>query len=88
VYGCNTASVLLRGKSYSRGIRAHEIAAQAMQRLQWQRFSKWVAKKNTVTPEEEERTLNLIQNCCASFERKEPVKTGFSSSLRRDVYNS
>ena len=70
-FGSNTTSVLLKGKSYNRGVRVHKMAAEAMQRLQWQGFSTWLTEKYLVTPEEEEKTLQLIQKCRASLARKE-----------------
>ena len=42
VYGSNSASALLYGKHYSRGIRAHKLVIEAMLRLQWKAFSDWL----------------------------------------------
>jgi len=38
-YGPSTASALLHGKSYDRGVRAHKLLLEAMLRLQWQAFT-------------------------------------------------
>ena len=35
MYDSSTTSILLKGNSYNRGIRAHNIALEAMFRLQW-----------------------------------------------------
>ena len=42
MYDSSTASILLRGNSYSRGERAHKIAMEAMFRLQWRAFVQWL----------------------------------------------
>ena len=46
VYGSCTASALLHGKSYNRGVRAHKLLMEAMLRLQWQSFIDWLKKKD------------------------------------------
>ena len=45
VYGSNTTLALLKGKSYNRGVRAHKLIMEALLRLQWQAFCKWLAKE-------------------------------------------
>ena len=54
-YGSGTASALLKGKSYNRGVRAHKLVMEAMLRLQWQSFSTWVQDHR-----ENEEMLNAI----------------------------
>ncbi len=44
-YGSSTASALLKGKSYNRGVRAHKLVMEALLRLQWQAFSHWIEDK-------------------------------------------
>ena len=51
MYGGNTASVLLKGKSYNRGVRAHKLTMEAMLRLLWLSFTKWVLQKKKSSPE-------------------------------------
>ena len=75
VFGSNTASALLKGKSSNRGVRAHKIAAEAMQKLQWQGFSRWLAEKNIITPEK--KILRMIQSCHSLLQTKEPVQQSF-----------
>ena len=41
-YGSGTASSLLKGKSYNRGVRGHKLLLETMTRLQLQSFSKWI----------------------------------------------
>ena len=43
VDGSGTASLLLKGKSYNRGVRAHRLIMEAIFRLQWQAFIKWLS---------------------------------------------
>ena len=38
MYASSTTSILLKGKSYNRGVRAHDIVMEAMFRLQWRAF--------------------------------------------------
>ncbi|KAL9975370.1 hypothetical protein ACROYT_G012525 [Oculina patagonica] len=42
IYGSNAASVLLQGKSYNRGVRAHKIVMEGLLRMQWQSFLLWM----------------------------------------------
>ena len=46
-YGSSTASALLKGKSYNRGVRAHKLVMEAMLRLQWQSFGNWIQNENS-----------------------------------------
>jgi len=32
----------MKGKSYNRGVRAHKLAMEALFRLMWQRFIRWL----------------------------------------------
>ena len=46
IYGSSTTTMILKGKSYNRGVRAHKILMEAMLRLKWNAFSQWLAKQN------------------------------------------
>ena len=48
VYASGTASHLLKGKQYNRGIRAHKLVSEAFFRLQWSEFLSWLNKPNQV----------------------------------------
>ena len=50
VYGCHTASMLLEGKSYNRGVRAHKHVLEALLRLQWQAFEAWMEAEDIELP--------------------------------------
>ena len=45
IYGSHAASVLLQGKSYNRGVRAHKIVLEGLLRMQWQAFLIWMARQ-------------------------------------------
>ena len=38
LYGTTSTIVLLKGKSYNRGVRAHKLITEALLRLQWKAF--------------------------------------------------
>ena len=68
IYGGNTASVLLKGKSYNRGVRAHKLTMEAMLRLLWLSFTKWVLQKKKSNPEslanvDENRIISYCRTC-------------------------
>ena len=42
IYGSNTASALRKGKSYNCGVRCYKLVMEAMVRLQWKSFVKWL----------------------------------------------
>ena len=46
VYASGTASHLLKGKQYNRGVRAHKLVSEAFFRLQWSEFLSWLIKSN------------------------------------------
>jgi len=45
VYGNSTTTSLLQSKSYNRGVRAHKLVMEAMFRLRWSEFIKWLASR-------------------------------------------
>ncbi|CAH3184664.1 unnamed protein product [Porites lobata] len=64
VYGCHTASMLLKGKSYNRGVRAHKLVLDALLRLQWQAFGAWMEAENVELPTVYQRQCLSLINCC------------------------
>ena len=44
-YGPSVIQVIMKGKSYNRGVRTHKIMNEAMQRLKWKAFQKWLNEK-------------------------------------------
>ena len=41
VYAAGTTSVLMKGKSYNRGVRAHKLCFEVFFRLMWNAFLSW-----------------------------------------------
>ena len=64
VYGCHTASMLLKGKSYNRGVRAHKLVLEALLRLQWQAFGAWMEAEDVELPTVYQRQCLSLINCC------------------------
>ena len=42
VYAAGTASALIKGKTYNRGVRAHKLLMEAFFRLMWNAFLIWL----------------------------------------------
>ncbi|CAH3184172.1 unnamed protein product, partial [Porites lobata] len=64
VYGCHTASMLLKGKSYNRGVRAHKLVLEALLRLRWQAFGAWMEAEDVELPTVYQRQCLSLINCC------------------------
>lgn len=77
IYGSNTTLSLLKGKTDNRGVRAHKLVMEALLRLQWQAFCKWVSKEReaerleAVDVVQVETNLNKLKVTTAKEERKE-----------------
>ena len=68
MYGGNTASASLKGKSYNRGVRAHKVVMEAMLRLLWHSFAKWMfqkekASQESITGVDEDRITSYYHTC-------------------------
>ena len=76
VYGSNTTLALLKGKSYNPGVRAHKLIMEALLRLQWQAFCKWLAKEREdhrlegVDMSQIETNLDKFKESSATGEKK------------------
>ena len=70
VYGFNTASNLLKGKSYNRGIRGHKLVMEALMRLQWQEMHKWKSERKDDAEVDEEVMSAHIQACENAVEQR------------------
>ena len=44
MHGSSKTSILLKGKSYNRGVRAHKIVMEAMPHQQWCAFVQWLSQ--------------------------------------------
>lgn len=82
VYGSNTASMLLKGKSYNRDVCAHKLVLEALLRLQWQAFGAWMEGGNNqsdimLPTSTEDQYLALINCCQRSSNDEASLKTSF-----------
>ncbi|CAB4003577.1 Hypothetical predicted protein [Paramuricea clavata] len=62
VYAVGTTSVIMLGKSYNRGIRAHKLTMEALFRLLWQAFVEWLTREE-VGLENGPKQLILCRSC-------------------------
>ena len=75
VYAAGTTSVLMLGKSYNRGIRAHKLSMEALFRLLWQAFLQWLESQTTkVTTQDKQNLKAKIQECQRCFKENESVQ--------------
>ena len=65
LYGSCTTSSLLQGKSYNRGIRAHKLLMEALFRLQWCEFLKWLQLQDVSQVEQNLLIQKLHEIRCA-----------------------
>ena len=68
IYGSHAASVLLQGKSYNRGVRAHKIVLEGLLRMQWQAFLIWMARQGI---QADAKYSQLAEACQQSFENND-----------------
>ena len=61
VYAAGSTSALMKGKSYNRGIRAHNLCLEGFFRLMWDAFILWYESRDEKIPEE--RVLHKIVDC-------------------------
>ena len=65
VYAAGSTSALLAGKQYNRGVRAHKLVGEALFRLSWTSFEKWLKGRpiEEQTPITEEKMYSAINDC-------------------------
>ncbi|CAH1277494.1 Hypp9663, partial [Branchiostoma lanceolatum] len=61
VYGSSTTRILLEGKSYNRGVRAHKLTMEVMLRLQWQAYMRSIVPGGGDIPPEVEEEVSAFQ---------------------------
>ena len=66
VYGSCTTEALLKGKSYNRGVRAHKLTMEALLRLQWKSFSKWLSDNRHLI-KTDHSLVSVIRSCIQSM---------------------
>ena len=73
-----TTSVLMLGKSYNRGIRAHKLSMETLFRLLWQAFLEWLSKQdNGLDNWTKHVVVNRSSNCRITLKTKEFSKNGW-----------
>ena len=63
VYAAVTTSVLMLGKSYNRGIRAHKFVMETLFRLLWKTFLEWLSKKAGALDNEVKKDVPMSSEC-------------------------
>ena len=61
LHGTTSTIALLKGKSYNRGVRAHKLSMEALLRLQWKAFCRWLENANTDTQRLEPVRVDQVQ---------------------------
>ena len=61
VYAAGTTSVLMLGKSYNRGIRAHKLSMEALFRLFWQAFLQWLENQTAEVTTQDKQNLKAAE---------------------------
>lgn len=75
VYAAGTTSVLMLGKSYNRGIRAHKLSMEALFRLLWRAFLQWLENRSAeVTTQDKQNLIAKIQECQRCFKDNESIR--------------
>ncbi|KAK3734695.1 hypothetical protein QZH41_002114 [Actinostola sp. cb2023] len=70
VYAAGTTSVLMKGKSYNRGVRAHKLAMEALFRLMWRAFVQWYSNTHADSYNDNGTLLQSIADCVKVVENK------------------
>lgn len=65
VYAAGSTTALLAGKQYNRGVRAHKLVEEALFRLSWKAFEKWLQERpNDEQPRiSMEKVYSVINDC-------------------------
>ena len=81
VYAAATASAVMKGKSYNRGIRAHKLAMEALFRLMWDAFIRWYASHARDGEEclvDEDAVIRKAEECRRAIRRKADVQSSLN----------
>ena len=83
VYGSNSVVRLLHGKAYNKGVRAHKLLLEALERIQWRSFSSWIENKN-ISIENEAEIEKMLKECnsLSSIGNGDELITSFDSLLK------
>ena len=70
MFDSSTTSILLKGNSYNRGVRAHTIVMEAMFRLQRRAFVQWLSQKGD-SRLDETLVIEQVIACLQTLEGKD-----------------
>ena len=63
VYGSNIVPGIMQGKAYNRGVRAHKLVLETLERLQWRSFVSWSVSNDKEFAQNEGEICELISTC-------------------------
>ena len=75
VYAAGATSVLMLGKSYNRGIRAHKLCMETLFRLLWQVFQKWLSMQPVGLEDGEKQHFDETSRECRNTVKTEGFLT-------------
>ena len=79
LYAAGTASAVMKGKSYNRGIRAHKLAMEALFHLMWDAFIGWYASQAEDGEErlvDEDAVIRKAEECRRAITMEAAVQSG------------
>ena len=72
LYGTSAVGQICRGKSYNRGMRAHKLMIEALDRFRWEAFCDWLAE-GALSVEEHHHIVTCTQTCLDLFKDLEKI---------------
>ena len=74
LYGPSVVQVIMKDKSYNRSVRTHKIMNEAMQRLKWNTFQKWLVEKERNIPKDNKYSIaDGVTTVSALFQSKRDI---------------
>ncbi|KAK3724019.1 hypothetical protein QZH41_000590 [Actinostola sp. cb2023] len=83
-YGPNSVTSLMKGKSYNRGVRAHKLMMEALFRLRWQAFVRWLNKttqESLRSSLDEQHVIKRMETFQMAINNKENVSQNLESMV-------
>ena len=69
IYVCSTASHLLQGKTYNRGVRCHKLVMKALSRIQYPELCEWISTtRNDIHLPDQTFITEHIRDCKLAVE--------------------
>ncbi|KAK3753754.1 hypothetical protein QZH41_005239 [Actinostola sp. cb2023] len=85
VYAAGTTSVLMLGKSYNRGVRAHKLSMEALFRLLWKAFVDWLSKQEVGLDDQVKQLFLTTTTACRNTVWQEGFATDSWPALQSSV---